>query len=66
MDATSQHLFDTAVILAKTQAPTPFDHRQAELRGLVLCAACGKELTNVSYSFALLCGECEQKVGEQA
>lgn len=61
-----KHVFDTAVLMntiaADAHRPTAFDLRQAEMRDLSLCRGCGKELTNVAYSAALLCGKCEEAI----
>lgn len=61
----AQFVFQTAVTLNRIAAaqarPTTFDHRQAEMRGLVLCVMCGTELTNPQAS--QVCGACEEKAG---
>lgn len=60
----SAFAFDLALQVALSNAPTEFDHRQAEMRGLVLCVRCGKELTNPQDS--RVCGPCEEREGTDA
>ena len=41
--------------------PSAEAHRQAELRGLVICERCGTDLHFITPEFPPLCGRCEER-----